>query len=222
MNRLNMEQSKQVETSTHAGNLDLIGGWVCLDFVNTLDGHRNGHSHDYLGSYADLVLWARHVELVTEGEGRQLIDQARRQPTEASQVFEQALVLRETIYRIFMALASGERPAATDLANLNEALSEALARLQLVPTTAGFAWAWRDEAQDLERLLWPLARSAGELLTSAELNRVRECGGDNCGWLFVDTSRNQSRRWCDMKSCGNRAKAQRHYQRKRAAGGSKP
>jgi predicted RNA-binding Zn ribbon-like protein len=222
MNRLNMEQSKQVETSTHAGNLDLIGGWVCLDFVNTLDGHRNGHSRDYLGSYDELVLWARHVDLVTEGEARQLIDRARRQPTEASQVFEQALVLREAIYRIFIALASGERPAETDLANLNGALSVALARLQLVPTTDGFAWAWRDEAQDLERLLWPLARSAGELLTSAELNRVRECGGDNCGWLFVDTSRNRSRRWCDMKSCGNRAKAQRHYQRKRTAGHSKP
>ena len=216
-----MEQSKQVETSTHAGNLDLIGGWVCLDFVNTVDGRRNGHSRDYLGSYDDLVFWARHVELVTEDEARQLIDRARRRPTEASQVFEQALVLRETIYRIFMAQASGERPAATDLANLNEALSEALARLQLVPTATGFDWTWRVEAQDLERLLWPLTRSASELLTSAELNRVRECGGDDCGWLFVDTSRNRSRRWGDMKSCGNRAKAQRHYQRKRTAGSSK-
>ncbi len=209
-----------VETKTHAGNLDLIGGRECLDFVNTLDGRRNGHPHDYLSSYTDLVLWGQHVGLVTEGEAQQLIGEARRHPPKASQVFERAIVLRETIYRIFVAITSGERPAATDLTRLNEVLSEALAQLQIVPTTEGFAWDWRGEKKALDRLGWLLARSAAELLTSAELNRVRECGGDNCGWLFVDTSRNRSRRWCDMKSCGNRAKAQRHYKRKRTTNSS--
>ena len=217
MNQPKMERNKVVEASSPAANLDLIAGWVCLDFTNTLDGRRNGRSHDYLNSYDDLMAWGHHAGLVTEDEARQLIEMAQRQPSQAGQVFEQAIVLRETIYRIFIAIASGENPAAADLATLNEALSEALARLEIVSTPEGFAWDWPGDEPRLERLLWPLARSAGDLLTSAELKRVRECGGDNCGWLFVDTSRNRSRRWCDMKSCGNRAKAQRHYQRKRTA-----
>ena len=93
-------------------------------------------------------------------------------------------------------------------------------QLQLVPMMARFAWALKGEKKALERPVWLLARSAAELLTSAQLNRVRECGGVNCGWLFLDTSRNGSRRWCDMKSCGNRAKTQRHYKRKRSANAS--
>ena len=216
-----MDRNNRVETGTHAGNLDLVGGRVCLDLVNTLDGRRNGHPHDYLNSYADLVSWSLHVGLVTEDVAQQLLDQAGRQPAEASRVFERVIVLRETIYRIFSAVAGGESPAAANLIGLNEELAEVLPQLQLVPVPDGFAWGWRGDRQALAWLLWPLARSAAELLTSAELKRVRECEGNNCGWLFVDTSRNRSRRWCDMKSCGNRAKARRHYKRKRTAGPAK-
>jgi predicted RNA-binding Zn ribbon-like protein len=212
-----MDRNEMVEASTHAGNLDLVGGRVCLDLVNTLDGRRNDHPHDYLNGYTALVSWGLHVGLVTEGEARQLLDRAGRQPAEASRVFERAIALRETIYRIFSTVAGGESPAAADLAGLNEELAEALAQLQLVPAPDGFAWDWRGDRQVLAWLLWPLARSAAELLTSVELKRVRECEGNNCGWLFLDTSRNRSRRWCDMKSCGNRAKARRHYNRKRTA-----
>ena len=205
------------ENETHAGNLDLIGGWDCLDFVNTVSGLRRENPPDYLNSYADLVLWGQHVGLLGEEEADQLMGEAKRRPAQADQVFGQAIALRETIYRIFAAIIAGERPAMADLTDLNAVLSEALGRLQLVPAAEGFAWDWRDEKKALERLVWPLARSAAELLTSADLKRVRQCGGGDCEWLFVDTSRNRSRRWCDMKSCGNRAKAQRHYKRKRAA-----
>lgn len=83
----------------------------------------------------------------------------------------------------------------------------------------GFAWTWPEEAADLARPLWPVARSAAELLTSPDLGRVHECLGDNCGWLFLDTSRNRRRTWCSMEGCGNRAKARRHYARRRATPG---
>ncbi|MBI2081511.1 MAG: CGNR zinc finger domain-containing protein, partial [candidate division NC10 bacterium] len=103
----------------------------------------------------------------------------------------------------------------SDLAVLNAALAEALPLLGLVPEGNGFTWEWTANGQRLDRMLWPVARSAAELLTSGELARVRECEAESCAWLFMDRSRNRSRRWCDMKTCGNRTKARRHYERKR-------
>jgi predicted RNA-binding Zn ribbon-like protein len=90
----------------------------------------------------------------------------------------------------------------------------------VLPTQPGFAWTWPDEEElDLARLLWPVARSAAELLTSPDRQLVRECLGDNCGWLFLDTSKNHRRTWCSMQGCGNRAKARRHYARRTTSPG---
>ena len=199
----------------YPSNPDLIGGETCLIFANTVGGNRQLYEVDYLNSYVDLVAWSRHAGLVTSPEAQHLVAEAGRRPAEATAVFEQAIRLREAIYRIFSAIAAGSSPAVVDLDILNEALSKALARLQVTPTGSGFAWAWRAEAEALDEMLWPVARSAGNLLTSAELNRVTECAGDDCNWLFIDTSKNHSRRWCDMRDCGNRAKAKRHYARGR-------
>ena len=89
-------------------------------------------------------------------------------------------------------------------------------RSQIVSTADGFAWAWSDEQAALDPMLWRIARSAADLLTSGELGRVRECADEVCGWVFLDMSKNQSRRWCDMKECGNQAKSRRHYERIKA------
>ena len=78
-------------------------------------------------------------------------------------------------------------------------------------------WTYTFEERKLDQMLWPIIRSAAELLTSDKLDRVCECPGENCGWLFIDMSRNRSRRWCDMKDCGNRAKARRHYRKTKAS-----
>lgn len=201
----------------YAGDPNLIGGQACLDFTNTVGGRRPGYEREYLNSYADLVAWSQHASLVTATEAQQLIAEATRQPAKATRVIEQAILLREAIYRIFSAVAAGGSPEAADLTILNKVLAEALAHLQITPAGDGFSWTWRGKAEALDSMLWPIARSAGELLTSADLPRVNMCAGDNCGWLFLDTSRNRSRRWCDMRDCGNRAKARRHYRRSRTA-----
>ncbi len=86
-----------------------------------------------------------------------------------------------------------------------------------MPTSAGYAWTWADDPNALDRMLWPLVRSAAELLVTGDLSRVRVCGGERCGWLFVDTSKNRSRRWCDMQDCGNVAKVRRFRTRQHAA-----
>jgi predicted RNA-binding Zn ribbon-like protein len=203
--------------STGIETVELVGGDLALDLVNTGSRRRQGPFRDRLLAYGDLVTWAERVALVTADRAQRLRAEAERDPLEADRVLERVRALRETVYRVFTAGARGEAPAEDDLASLGETAAEAAARRVLVPETApaeGYRFAW-PESDTLEQLLWPVAMSAAELLVSDDRERVKECATDNCNWLFVDMSRNRSRRWCDMKDCGNRAKARRHYARAR-------
>jgi predicted RNA-binding Zn ribbon-like protein len=204
------------ELGVYPGDPNLSGGRDCLNFANTVGGRRPDRPREYLRSYGDLVAWSRHAGILSTSEAQRLVDTAEHYPAEAAEALARAITLREAIYHIFSAGARGKVVPEADLTTLNTTLSEVLTRLQIVPIQSGFTWAWRYDETALDSMLWPLAHSAGELLTSAELERVRECAGDDCSWLFIDTSRNHTRRWCDMKDCGNRAKARRHYARSRA------
>jgi predicted RNA-binding Zn ribbon-like protein len=205
------------ERSTYINSLHLVGGRLCLDFTNTVGSHDAEHSDERLTSYQDLLIWSRRAGILDEQGQARLEQSAAAQPTIATSTFEQAFNLRETMFRIFSAVAD-ERPAApADLEHFNVVLGTVMVHAELVPTDEGFTWGWQTDQAALDSILWPIVRSAADLLTSGELGRVRECSSDTCEWLFVDTSRNRSRRWCDMEDCGNRAKARRHYHRKRAA-----
>jgi predicted RNA-binding Zn ribbon-like protein len=196
---------------------ELVGGRLCLDFVNTLNGSREmEETEEKLTSYAALVSWSRQAGELSEREARQLLKEAERRPKEAAKVVERAIALREAIYGIITTSANGASPSKADLKILNDALSQAMARSEIKRTTKGFSWGWTSDEMTLDRMLWPVARSAAELLTSEEMNRARVCEAGDCTWLFMDLSKNHSRRWCDMKYCGNRAKSRRHYERKRA------
>src|SRR5918911_566004 len=186
---------------------ELLPPRLGLDFANTLSNRLTGHPRELLSSYADLMAWSRQAGILTAGEAERVARQAARRPTEALSAVEHAIVLREALYRIFSAVADGRSPQAADLETLNVILSDAFALLRIVATADGFTWGWAGGEETLERVLWPIALSAAELLTSSEVKALRECAAPNCGWLFLDTTRNRSRRWCDMKVCGNRAKA---------------
>jgi predicted RNA-binding Zn ribbon-like protein len=190
---------------------------LCLDFANTLEGRLTSHPQESFHSYGDLLSWVQRTGMVAPEPASHLVREATRRMVEAAATLDCAIALRETIYRIFSAVAGKRTPEATDLDLLNVVLREALAALQVTPAAEGFVWAWGDERQGLSLVLWPIAQSAAELLTSVDLQAVRECAAPDCGWLFLDTSRNHSRRWCDMKACGNRAKARRHYERNKQA-----
>ena len=196
-------------------NLRLIGGELCLDFANTVDWHASEHPVDWLTTYEALLAWGQHAGILTESEVQQLALTASARPQEAAAALRRAIELREAIYRIFVATVRGEQSDPNDLAILKAALTEAMAHARLVQHENGFAWEWTD-AESAERVRWAVARSAAELLTSDRLDRVRQCAFDRCGWLFVDNSRNRSRRWCVMEDCGNRAKARRYYRRQKA------
>jgi predicted RNA-binding Zn ribbon-like protein len=202
-------------SETKIGELKLIGGRLCLDFINTADEHASHHPEEYLTSYAALVAWSRHVEIMSEEEAQQLLAEAQQRPDEAAETLAAAISLREALFRIFRAALEGKLPASADLAIFNDARADALAYSQIIATADGFAWRWLATGQNLGWMLWPVVRSAEDLLLSPDLKLVKECPGPDCGWFFLDTSKNHTRRWCTMDSCGNRAKFRRHYQRKR-------
>lgn len=201
-----------------AGGLrfELSGGALCLDFVNTLDNRPAPRPKELLNGYADLVSWAAQAGATPEDRARALASEGQRRLTEAHSILKRARTLRERLFALFSAAAAGRRLAEPELASLNPALGRCLARLRLSPTSGpALRWDWDQDPHALDSPLWPVLRSAADLLTSPDLSRVRECAAATCGWLFVDESKNRSRRWCDMNVCGNREKVRRHRQRPR-------
>lgn len=203
-----------------ARDLELIGGRLCLDFANTVSDYVAEPRTDYLTDYAELVAWARHAGAIDDAEAKELAREAARRPRDADAALTRAKELREAIFDVFYAIAEAKRPPARAIATLNAALATALGKQQL--EREGDAWVLRcvPPGGDLDAALWPIARSAAELLVDTRLHpRIRACGDceHDCSWLFVDESKNGLRRWCSMRDCGNRAKARRHYERMREA-----
>ncbi len=204
-----------------------VGGSLCLDFVNSVRGRiRRSASHsakDYadrvvgerLDSYDALLRWGTLVGVVTTREAKLLAKTAAASPSKAAAVLERSLAVREAMYRVFKAALEGWAPRPEDLAALNCELQIARMHERLVASPRP-GWEW-DETMALDRVLWPVVRSAGELLTSADFERVGQCPGDECGWLFLDTSRARRRQWCDMADCGNLAKVRRFRKKRRRA-----
>ena len=209
-----------------AAQVRLIAGQLCLDFVNTVDGRSrysprsNNVLRDKLGNYSDLVEWSQNAGIVTTLESRRLIEEGKRKATEAAKVFERAIALREALYRIFQALLKDRTPPSVDLDTLNDELQRARSHERLTRAGDGFTWEWVGPTA-LDRMLWSIAHSGAEYLTAGDLSRLRECGGEECGWLFEDTSKNRSRQWCVMQDCGNLEKVRRFRARQRRAGKSK-
>lgn len=195
---------------------DLDSGRLCLDFANTLgDRPEPEPQSEELHRYADLVAFGEQTGVLTADAVALLLEEAERHPAEAERTFADVIAFRETLFRVFSAVAAYGVPAADDLAACNAVFAEAVARSRIVPEEHGFRWEWPQDTPDLRAVLWPIAWSAIDLLRAPELRRVHECASHDCSWLFLDMSKNGSRRWCSMESCGNRAKAQRHRTRQR-------
>ncbi len=196
----------------------LLGERLCLDFANSIEDPRSEEPQDFLRTHADVVRWGRHVGLVAEAQVPALEAQAEAEPTAAERRLQTALLLRGAITRVFTAVANQETPAADDLATLQGLYVAALGEAWIEPGDEQFQWRWVDGEMATVRsaILWPVAASAIELLTRDDVTRVKQCSGaDGCDWLFYDTSKNGSRRWCSMEGCGSRAKMRRYNARRR-------
>jgi predicted RNA-binding Zn ribbon-like protein len=183
---------------------EFLGGNLALDFTNTVHSHGTADPGDDLKTTADLVAWAAQGGLLRDAEIRQL----RSVPADETR-FRRVLELRELLYEIFSRAAKGKKPQPEPLQEFQSVYQNATRHAEFRRVANHYRLTWPAATHPLDRVFHEIVRSAANLLTSDALTRVRQCSGDTCSWLFVDTSRNGLRRWCDMKACGNRAKVQR-------------
>jgi predicted RNA-binding Zn ribbon-like protein len=183
-----------------------------LAFVNTLSSRPTAAPVERLVSYDALVEWAREQHLVTAAAADRLIAEGRRRPQQANAVLGRAREFREALNGLANAIDKGRQPSSAVLDRISDYVANAYANGRLVPHEGTLQWvASADDA--LERILWEIGRAAGRLVVSPRLSRLRPCAASDCGWWFVDDTKNRSRRWCDMKLCGNREKVRRFRSR---------
>lgn len=197
------------DTARSAHPPKFLAGAICLDFANTLSGRTDAAPIDRIDGFAALVAWAAQGGLLDERGAAELLSEARRRPEAAETVVARSAELRAAIHRVFAARTAGRAPDTDSIAGINKVLAEAMRHRRLQVEDGEVAWGWEKTPGALDRMLWPVAQSAAELLTASDPVRVKECPGIGCGWLFLDRSKNGSRRWCEMEVCGNRAKARR-------------
>jgi predicted RNA-binding Zn ribbon-like protein len=193
--------------------LTLIGGAPCLDFANTSSGRGTPLRQEHLRSYDLLLVWSEHAGVISQAERRRLSRLAARRPRAAAQVLRRALALREAIHDVGGALARGAALPSAALATINRELAAAMAQTRLRPTDDGVALDWAKAPATLDCVLRPLVRSAAVLLLAPLRDRVKQCPGPGCGWVFLDMTKNRNRRWCEMEVCGSRSKVRRYRER---------
>jgi len=194
---------------------ELIAGNVSLDFVNTLDD-RPTKPKELIETYLDLVRFGEDAGLISAPQADRLFERSYLELELAARALNHGRELREAIHDVFWAIMNKRPAPPAALARLNADAQTAAGHMHLVPTKVGFEWRF-DDFGDFASVLWPIARAAVDLLASGELAYVRPCLSKTCEWFFLDTSKNHHRRWCNMTSCGNRAKVQRFYVRRKSS-----
>jgi predicted RNA-binding Zn ribbon-like protein len=187
---------------------DFVAGALSLDFVNTVAGIRTGVHNDKLERYEDLLEWAVLGNAITPSHAESLALIARRRPEMTARTMGEAKALREALHGIFAAELKQRALPKQPFDFVNQRLGEALAHARIRRGAEKYEWGW-EPPEMLDAPLWPVVHNAGELLVSETLARLRECAGDGCGWIFLDLTKNRSRRWCSMNGCGNRVKMRR-------------
>ncbi len=193
--------------------LDLAGD-LAVAFVNTAAARDNNRQQG-VSSYAELLTWAQQASLLQAHDAKRFVRLAGDDPAAAGAVWERVEAERRALARLFGAVQMRKDMPAKDLEVFNRALARALPATRVVPAEQGLAWGWAGDSDALDRMLWPVLFAAAELLISTEGRpQVRQCAFKGCLLFFVDRSPSRQRRWCEMKTCGNRAKSLRHYYRR--------
>jgi predicted RNA-binding Zn ribbon-like protein len=194
--------------------LNILSERLCLDFVNTVSWHLSNEPYDWLKNYRDLVVWSQRVNILPKEKAEDLIKLAEAFPERAANVFAETLQLREAVFRILQSRLTNAPNIQQDLDILNQHLKRTHQFLYLEMGNGHFNYSFEDTLE-MDCMVWEIVQSTARFLTSNELAKLKFCDGGKCGWMFIDTTRNHSRRWCSMEDCGNRAKAKRHYRKKR-------
>jgi len=194
---------------SRAGNLTLLGGTLAFDFANTSSGRGWPSHQEHLRAATDLVDWAAHVKLLSPADAGWLRRMLAADSSLADLLLRQALSTREDIHAICRDIADGGAVPALRLDSLARAHAANLAHARLVEENGRYVWSWEPRQWPVEALLGPIVLSALTTLTQGDLARLKRCQNEKCGWVFFDTTKNRSRRWCEMEICGNRAKQKR-------------
>jgi predicted RNA-binding Zn ribbon-like protein len=195
---------------------NLLGGHPALDLVNTLDLRFSPNRVELLPAYADLLRLGAQSGLLSTEQARKLARTVREK--DAQRVHASAVELREALAAVLYTWIDGGKPPATQMETLERQFQDVALHRRLRLGASQLVWSWSGLEQEAEFPLWKLGESALDLLVSNGADRVRECGDPTCRWLFLDISKNHTRRWCDMKTCGNRMKARRHQARQQESG----
>ena len=179
---------------SHNLRFDLTAGCLCLDFANTVDKRLSSNPEDKLSGYEELVTFGKQTGVFSLSEFRKLQREGRQDKSEASILFKQAVDLREMVFRILSPVAAGREVSEADAGALNDALKKLNAGSLVVPGPGQVAWRWVEKSNGVARLLGRIVRSAVEVLTSDDIERVKQCGAEKCCWLFMDRSRSRNRR----------------------------
>jgi predicted RNA-binding Zn ribbon-like protein len=208
------------ETPPRAASLPLVGSDLAFDFTNTASGRDTPLHTDHLRAPEHVIAWSRHAKVLTPEDGAAIERMIAGKPSLGHDLLARTHQLREVVYRIGAAIAHGETPTTSDTDALARIHAACVARARLTPFRGNFVWSWRPADGFAEAILGPVALSALTLLAQSDVSRIKQCGGDHCGWLFFDTTKNKQRRWCEMEVCGNRAKQKAHRARIQAMRGA--
>ena len=204
-------------TSGKAAAFDRCGGHPALDFVNSLDNRFGGRGRvEGLESFGDLLRFTRETALL---DAQRALQVARTVTPEAAvRALRAGRALREALAETLYAMVDARPPPAAGLETLEHYFHAADRHRELrwqpdIAGRAALAWSWRLDEGKAELPVWALALAARDLMLGPEIKRMCACEAETCRWLFLDTSRNHTRRWCKMRVCGNRMKARRYQVR---------
>ena len=189
----------------------LYAGHPALELVNTLDMRYTADPVELLPAYKDLLRFTVQLRLLSPEQARKL-GQATGEK-QARRVLALVIELREALAAVCYAWVNGKTPSPAPVATLEKHFHAAALQRKLGTGQPHLQWKWPGKEQEAELPLWKLAQAAADLFLSSDAALVKDCGDPTCRWLFLDLSKNHTRRWCDMKTCGNRMKARRHQAR---------
>lgn len=203
-----MSKKRSIQT------LSVDGNCLCFNFINTVHSRAEGEEpFEYLSSYTKVIKWCRRLEVMEPNRIQVLSDYAEDHPQKAKKALREMLEAREMLYQFFSRIAAGQEVGKAELEVFNKQLSLALTKLRFVAEDKDLQLSWEDEPADLKEPLWRVMKSGYDILTEESFERIKEC--EACGWVFLDQSKNKSRRWCNMQTCGSIHKAKKYYHRKK-------
>ena len=197
-------------------SLQLDGGCVVFDFINTVDARIPTSTFDYLQDYNDLLAWSEKVKLLDRKRLEVIGTCLKSNQQRGERAFRKAIKVRELLYALFSAIAKGRSPNEDVVESFNVWLAQAFSKIKITIKSGGSKVYFTDTEISLDEPLWKILTSAYQVLMESNPERIREC--PRCGWLFLDTSKNGKRKWCNMQVCGSHDKALRYYYKKSSGG----